>query len=364
MRDVNRFSVLILPASDLAKAKTKGDDRTIDMFAQPLVEKHVQHRGFVDSHGHYHAPHEQIHHVAIADQGKPPAKQQDAMKTSKRMSYAEAVSKNMEHMQTTRDEWSAVGVSGMDKTAGPGGKEIMMPVFDMPQGYKKAPTLFPAQGTEANCELCSTPIKNVYWIKNDKRKWIMAVGSECVTHFNEGESGEKLAKRSMQEQNRDFLREAVKIRDLLWDSSEFTFSNKEGARKVGALLLKLEKIIGERAADEKHHKTFSGMIHIRASSDVTITRWIKQTRDAVTNLVREAKPVLEQVVDTYCFGQTTLGDALARAQKAGYRGPNWSDAIVYRKEDNYYITAMDARRRLLEAAGWTDIGAVRDVVNR
>lgn len=55
------------------KARLKGDDRTLDLFDQPaehagaLVDKEVQHKGYTDKEGHYHAPFQQRHKVRAGE---------------------------------------------------------------------------------------------------------------------------------------------------------------------------------------------------------------------------------------------------------------------------------------------------------
>jgi hypothetical protein len=106
--------------------------------------------------------------------------------------YKQRVNSNLESMGTPASEWSAVPISGFANTDADG-KIVTMPQFSFPQGYAKAPTLFPnIQGGNMNCELCGrTPIKNAFYIQNDKKKFTMLVGSECVTHFGEGASGKQ-----------------------------------------------------------------------------------------------------------------------------------------------------------------------------
>ena len=104
--------------------------------------------------------------------------------------YQKRVSDNFQHMSTDSRDWKSTAIIGESKVE-VNGKEKSMPVFDFPKGYKQAPTLFPSGTSEPyTCELCGkTPIKVVYWLQNDKQKWTLGVGSECVTHFEEGASG-------------------------------------------------------------------------------------------------------------------------------------------------------------------------------
>lgn len=46
------------------KAQRPGDDRTRDLFSD-LIDKEVQHKGYTDKEGHYHAPYQQRHKVRM-----------------------------------------------------------------------------------------------------------------------------------------------------------------------------------------------------------------------------------------------------------------------------------------------------------
>jgi hypothetical protein len=77
------------------------------------------------------------------------------------------------------------------------------PMFSFPAGYKQAPSPILEENT---CQLCGHPIKNYFWLQNDARRWLLGVGSECVTHFAEGKSGKELAQDAQWESNREALR--------------------------------------------------------------------------------------------------------------------------------------------------------------
>ncbi|HYE69526.1 MAG TPA: hypothetical protein VEA58_12995, partial [Anaerovoracaceae bacterium] len=112
---------------------------------------------------------------------------------TKRGSYHERVLDNMKFMNTPLDEWSAVPIKGHTKVENDKGEEVDMPIFDFPQGYTEAKSLFAMNTTgDMNCELCGkTPIKRVFWLKNDKKKLTLRVGSECVRYVGEGLSGKE-----------------------------------------------------------------------------------------------------------------------------------------------------------------------------
>lgn len=65
------------------------------------------------------------------------------------------------------------------------------------KGYAPAPTLYPSSSGSECCELCATKIKNVYGVINEKRRWVLLVGSECVTHF-EGVSGKEMGQEALE----------------------------------------------------------------------------------------------------------------------------------------------------------------------
>lgn len=94
-------------------------------------------------------------------------------------------------MGTPSEDWRAVPIIGF-QTIDVNGKDKSMPLFDFPQGYKTAPSLYRSNTQPLNCELCGKmPITTMYYIQNDKEKYTMGVGSECVTHFGEGKSGKQ-----------------------------------------------------------------------------------------------------------------------------------------------------------------------------
>jgi RNA polymerase sigma factor (sigma-70 family) len=140
-----------------------------------------------------------------------------AMGDSKRktMSHEQACRATFLYTGTKAEDWNAVAVKGTTTVDVPGGTQREMPEFDFPAGYTHPPVLFESGADNATCELCSHPIKNVYWIQNDKEKLTIAVGSECVTMFGSGQSGKQLTKRAVADQNRDLLKQAWDARDQL-----------------------------------------------------------------------------------------------------------------------------------------------------
>lgn len=124
------------------------------------------------------------------------------------LKHAEAVSATMIYLGTNSGQWSAVPVEDMVEVQDASGKGRAVPQFAMPKDYTPVETPWTASGAggEFCCELCATPIKNAFHIQNDEKKWLMTVGSECVTKFGDGMSGEQLAKKGMQKKRRNLVK--------------------------------------------------------------------------------------------------------------------------------------------------------------
>lgn len=109
--------------------------------------------------------------------------------------YQERVNTNLRHMGTESQDWKAVPIVNFQETTNDRDEQVSMPTFDfsVAKGFSKPETLFPAPMSATDawtcCELCGKDIKNVYWIYDDKHRFILQVGSECVTYFHEGKSG-------------------------------------------------------------------------------------------------------------------------------------------------------------------------------
>ncbi len=111
--------------------------------------------------------------------------------------YQKRVSENIKFMDSKFSDWRAVPIIGFENTNNHKGKEVPMPTFQFPVGYKNAISLFPISSDTANCELCGkTPIRTIYWLQNDSKKETLRVGSECVSYFGEGKSGKENLKES------------------------------------------------------------------------------------------------------------------------------------------------------------------------
>lgn len=130
--------------------------------------------------------------------------------------YEARVKENLAQMGTVAEDWKAVPVVGTQKTEA-FGKERDMPVFDFPQGYSLAPSIYKndaGPGSKPCCELCGKePIGTFYWIQNDKKQWTMGVGSECIKHFQQT-SGKEMLRAAKIEEAKDFI---SMLRDVcLW----------------------------------------------------------------------------------------------------------------------------------------------------
>lgn len=215
--------------------------------------------------------------------------------------YEKAVKENLAHMGTTMSEWSAVPVSGMNEIEGTGGQVVSMPVFDFPTGYEKAPTLFASDTSDTNCEWCGTRIKRLFWIQNHKRKWILSVGSECVTHFENGRSGKQLVKEKIWEQNRDLLRSAIAAKHDLYSAF---------ARKIYRGYGRYGYEIGDNSARGKVVlATYQGLVGVignlmpdpgrsaieTASSNGAISRWANAKKEVAAELIQNAYSLIEEV---------------------------------------------------------------------
>jgi len=111
------------------------------------------------------------------------------------MNYGQSIKENMIHLNTDSSEWTALELSGYQDD----GRGHTLPVYEFPVGYSAAPSLFKNEGMgDMQCELCGHPIKTAYYIQHDGKKWLLLVGSECVTHFSE-KSGTELTKETKAE---------------------------------------------------------------------------------------------------------------------------------------------------------------------
>lgn len=210
--------------------------------------------------------------------------------------YSKAVAENLEFMGTPVSQWQAVPIKGFEETTGENGKTISMPVFEFPKGYAPAKTLYPSESSQPCCEWCGHDIKKLFWIQNDEKKWIMSVGSECITSFGEGKSGEKISKEVLWEKNRTLLRQIEQLREILrkefsslfpkrinigYGRSElYTSDRSEKGKSIRELHSCMGKIIGNLTADDDSN--------IEGSSNASISRWANKNRDKISKLIEQA----------------------------------------------------------------------------
>jgi hypothetical protein len=153
---------------------------------------------------------------------------QKASRSAGKSPHDQAVAATWAYLGQSPSEWSAVPVVGSSLTANEKGEMVAMPEFDFPSGYRAVETVHESSVSNPACQLCGHSIKNAFFIQNDSRKQTMAVGSECVTNFGTGQSGEQLAKKALQEINRSLVE---KGHDLLEQLDDEYGSRRTGARK-------------------------------------------------------------------------------------------------------------------------------------
>jgi GNAT superfamily N-acetyltransferase len=294
----------------------------------------------------------------VAKRAKPkkaPAKKaEEVQPKSERLSYAEAVRANLEHMGTPSNEWKSTEIGGFAETEDDRGRAVSMPEFVFPQGYTNAPTLY---NDEGECGLCGTTIKNVFWLQNDTKRWTLPVGSECVKKFSPaGQSGETLAKEAKWAENRALADDAIRLRNALWNA--YTVVEHLGygktrrgfrfdagpAAKVHTELKKLTEGV------EIHHPSYP-------PDNATVTRWANKNGARVRELMHEASQMVEAKKGPEEKGDlraTTAGGTIAGTLAAKFEWfGGWKqiqkvgtvDALFEPKED------LPAVRRFVAAQG-------------
>lgn len=213
------------------------------------------------------------------------------------MTYTQAVQDNLRHMGTPQADWQAVQILGTEDAETDAGDARRMPVFAFPSGYTRAPSLFASAAQPINCELCGTPIKIAYWLQNDRCRWTLMVGSECVTHFG-AKSGEQIARQTRQRLDRQLLRDAQAVKWALHAKFSFrgyigygryqtTWKQHGPSRKANELWNRLSQVIGPRMKADAESPS-------EPSSDGAVTRWANKHRNELTQLLAEARNLLEQ----------------------------------------------------------------------
>jgi len=136
--------------------------------------------------------------------------------------YNKRVADNLKHMGAP-DGWRSLAIVGMDEGKDLKKKRAMVPQFEpIPEGYTTAPSLYLPSGgigeqvsigfgVGETCELCGKQgIKFRYPVVHDGKKWVMWVGSECVTTF--GEASGKQQERDHQKDARKSI--VLELRDM------------------------------------------------------------------------------------------------------------------------------------------------------
>jgi len=229
------------------------------------------------------------------------------------LKHAEAVSATMIYLGTNSGQWSAVPVEDMVEVQDSKGNGRTVPQFATPKDYTHVETPWTSMGSggEFCCELCATPIKNAFQIQNDEKKWLMTVGSECVTKFGEGMSGEQLAKKDMQKKRRDLVKvshEAIrgfaeKIRE---EKGGRNVNLQDVARAIGndesrkrfwnvAKSLGIDpystqwRIDKDGVVHDDDFKHLDGFSTREKSTDQKISNWHKKNSEAAEMMLKDLK---------------------------------------------------------------------------
>lgn len=267
----------------------------------------------------------------------------------KGLSHDEMVHATYLYTGTAPQGWSAVAVKGMKEVEGDKGEGVTVPEFEMPSGYKPVPVVWDGGPQSACCGLCGHDIKNIYYIQNDAEKWTMGVGSECVTKFGEGDSGERLVKKAAWAANRDFLSNVWETFDTL--GHRFGDTDKHGqhhthlgssapfwkimaesgvknhneiapaqrkdfesaAAKINSVYGQLKKLLYNSAGAPVTHagkKIMSrnyidatrgykdSTAHYDASKDAAITAWTKRNAEEARKLIGEVDEILRSLPES------------------------------------------------------------------
>ena len=206
-------------------------------------------------------------------------------------SYQKAVAENLASMNAPASEWIAVETVGTEAVDADG-QDRAMPVFAFPDGYTEAPSQYKNAGASCCCNLCGKDIKNVYWIQNDAKHWVMPVGSECVTHFGQGLTGAEVHKQSEQSRNRALLLELRQARSAIWKT--FATKQHQGYGRTETSISHWTLFGGEAIDLRENIIKIIGKNDPVESSDGAITRWASKNATAARALIESASALLSK----------------------------------------------------------------------
>ncbi|MFA0809320.1 hypothetical protein [Microbulbifer epialgicus] len=202
------------------------------------------------------------------------------------MNYQAKVQQNLLHLGTPSKDWEALPILGMEDVQIDGSKSKKMPRFSFPAGYKTAPSLY----TGKCCNLCGTNIKNVYWIKNDKRRWTMPVGSECVSHFGSGDSGHNIVQKTIWERDSELLISLIELRRDLW--GRYSKRKLIGPGRYESKIY--PHTIQEKRAGDLHKKINNCLGRMTSESGkAATTRWANKYREQAELLMKESLSMMK-----------------------------------------------------------------------
>lgn len=203
--------------------------------------------------------------------------------------YDEMVGKNMAHLGTALADWTAVPVIGFARCTD-GARSANAAILAIPPGYSHAPTLYSPAGNEACCELCSHPVKFLYGIQCDSKRWYMLVGSECVTRFGEGVSGEELVRRHRLDRARAIrarMQDLARLARFASSLSLQVLQPPRVARDFRAAACVLQRQRG-RTADEASEKWLLGWLSRNESKGCAAVKTAEDLLKAHARAVAEA----------------------------------------------------------------------------
>lgn len=199
--------------------------------------------------------------------------------------YDKRVAQNLEQMSAPAQQWRAVATTGESKEE-VDGRERAMPTFDFPPGYTEAPSLYKHSGGSSCCNLCGEDIKIVWWIQNDEKRWLMPVGSECVTRFGEGLSGEQVHKEAQRDRARELMTELADARRDLFNAFA---KPRPGGWGPKDLSISAAGAFGSAAYDlHRQMKEAQGQNDPSTAAASALTRWANSKGDRARLLIGQA----------------------------------------------------------------------------